>query len=93
MRLLLQLLIALAFVAGGVVFGAFNPQAVTLDFHLLQVHASLGVAILVALFVGALLGGIAVVVGLVWPLQRRLRKTVASSTTIASTRSGQSNPT
>ncbi|MEO8742853.1 MAG: lipopolysaccharide assembly protein LapA domain-containing protein [Lysobacteraceae bacterium] len=74
MRVLLQVLIALAFVAGGVVFGALNPQYVTLDFHLFHLIASLGVALLVALLTGALLGGLAVTVGVVWSLQQRLRK-------------------
>ena len=74
MRILLQVLIALVFVAGGVLFGALNPQLVTLDFQLLRLDASLGVALLIALLLGALLGGIAVAVGVVWPLQRRLRK-------------------
>jgi uncharacterized integral membrane protein len=92
MRVLLQLLIALAFVAGGVLFGAFNPQTVTLDFHFLRIDASLGVALLVATFIGALLGGIAVAVGVAWPLQRRLRKLVASTSATASQASRQSNP-
>src|SRR5260221_8042473 len=96
MRILLQVLIALAFVAGGVLFGAFNPQTVTLDFHFLRIDASLGVALLVAVFIGALLGGIAVAVGVVWPLQRRLRKAqrelVASTPAAAPPASRQSNP-
>ena len=96
MRALMQLVIALAFVAGGVLFGAFNPQIVTLDFHLWQVHAGLGVALLVALLIGALLGGIAVTIGVVWPLQRRLRKArreiAASASAMATTSSRQSNP-
>jgi len=74
MRVLLQVLIALAFTAGGVLFGAFNPQVVNIDFHWFIVHASLGVALLVAVLVGALLGGIAVTIGIAWPLRRQLRK-------------------
>ncbi len=74
MRVLLQVLLALAFVAGGVLFGAFNPHAVTIDFHWFELSVGLGVALLVAVFVGAIVGGIAVTVGIVWPLQRRLRK-------------------
>ena len=74
MRVLLQILMAVVFVAAGVLFGAFNPQAVAIDFHVFQAQASLGVALLVALFIGAALGGIAVTIGIVWPLQRRLRK-------------------
>lgn len=74
MRVLLQVLLALVFVAGGVLFGAFNPQVVAIDFHWFELSASLGVALLVAVFVGAIVGGIAMTLGIVWPLQRRLRK-------------------
>ncbi len=92
MRVLLQVLIALAFVAGGILFGAFNPQTVTLDFHVLRMDASLGVALLIAVFIGALLGGIAVAVGVVWPLQRRRRKLqreFASATAASTARPSQ----
>ena len=74
MRILLQILIALAFMAGGVLFGAFNPQAVNIDFHWFIVPASLGVALLIAVLVGAVLGGLAVTIGIAWPLRRQLRK-------------------
>ncbi len=94
MRVVLQILIAFAFVAIGVLFGAFNPQTVTLDFHLWQAHAGLGVALLVAVLIGAILGGIAVTVGVVWPLQGRLRKArrELDATTSASSSMRQSNP-
>jgi uncharacterized integral membrane protein len=91
MRVLLQVLIALAFVAGGVLFGAYNPQPVTLDFHFMRLEATLGVALLVATFIGALLGGIAVSVGVAWPLRMRLRKALAASTN-ASSASRRSDP-
>jgi len=74
MRILLQILIALAFTAGGVLFGAFNPQTVNIDFHWFIVPVSLGVALLVAVLIGAVLGGVAVTVGIAWPLRRQLRK-------------------
>jgi len=74
MRVLLQVLIALAFLAAGVLFGAFNPQVVNIDFHWFVIPASLGVALLMAVLVGAVLGGIAVTVGIAWPLRRQLRK-------------------
>jgi len=74
MRVVMQVLLALAFAAAGVLFGAFNPDVVRVDFHVFQVPSSLGVALLVALLVGALLGGLAVTAGVVWPLQRRVRK-------------------
>ena len=74
MRVLLQVLLALTFVAGGVLFGAFNPQAVAIDFHWFELSASLGVTLLIAVLIGAIVGGVAVTIGIVWPLQRRLRK-------------------
>ena len=96
MRVLLQILIALAFVAGGVLFGAFNPQTVTLDFHFVQIHPGIGVALLVAVFIGALLGGVAVAFGVVLPLQGRLRKArreiAATGPASAPQSSRQSNP-
>ena len=84
MRILFQVLIALVFVAGGVLFGAYNPQPVILDFHFLRLDATLGVALLVATFVGAVLGGIAVAVGVAWPLRLRLRKALAASANASS---------
>jgi uncharacterized membrane protein YciS (DUF1049 family) len=81
MRVLLKFLMAVVFTAAGILFGAFNAQTVHIDFHLFQITASLGVSLLVALFIGAALGGIAVTVGIVWPLQRRLRKLARESAT------------
>ena len=71
---LLQLLIAVLFVAAGVVVGALNPQPMSLDFYYRHVDVGVGVAMLCAVLVGALLGGLAVTIGVVWPLQRRLRR-------------------
>ena len=71
---LLQLLIALLFVAAGVVVGWLNPQSMTLDFYFRHVEIGVGVAMLLAVLAGALLGGIAVTAGVVWPLRRRLRR-------------------
>jgi uncharacterized integral membrane protein len=71
---LLQLLIALLFVAAGVVVGWLNPQSMTLDFYFRHVEIGVGVAMLLAVLAGALLGGLAVTAGVVWPLRRRLRR-------------------
>lgn len=71
---LLQLLIALLFIAAGVLVGALNPQSMTLDFYYWHVQLGVGVAMLSGLLAGALLGGLAVTMGVVWPLQRRLRR-------------------
>ena len=71
---LLFLALAIAFAALGILFGALNPQTATIDFYWVRVPASLGAALLVAAFTGALLGGLAVIVGVAWPLQARLRR-------------------
>lgn len=71
---ILQLLLALLFVAAGVVVGWLNPQTMTLDFYYGHVEVGVGVAVLLAVLTGALLGGFAVTAGVVWPLQRRLRR-------------------
>lgn len=71
---LLQALIAAAFVISGVLFSALNPAPVSIDFHFFVWTSSLGVAILLALLAGTLLGGLAVSAAVAWPLGRRLRK-------------------
>ena len=74
MRLVMPVLLFLVFAAAGALFGAFNREAVHVDFHVFQLPSTLGVALLVALLLGAALGGLAVTIGIVWPLQRRVRK-------------------
>ena len=74
MRAFVQILLAIVFVAAGVLFGAFNAQPVHIDFHAFVLTTSLGVGLLGAMFVGAALGGIAVTIGIVWPLRMRVRK-------------------
>lgn len=71
---LLTLLLALAFAAAGIVFGALNPQSARIDFYWFSLDGSLGAMLLIALLGGALLGGVAVLLGVVWPLRRKLRR-------------------
>lgn len=71
---LLYLALAIAFAALGILFGALNPDPVSVDFYWRSLSVSLGAALLVAAFAGALLGGLAMLVGVVWPLQARLRR-------------------
>jgi uncharacterized integral membrane protein len=61
-------------VAAGIVFGALNPHSVDIDFYWFSFSASLGSAFLLSALVGALLGGFAITLGIVWPLRRRLRR-------------------
>ena len=72
---LLKALIALLFVALGVLFGALNrdPVRIELGFHTIQ-GATLGPTVLLALLAGALLAGLVLTVGVIWPLRHRLRR-------------------
>jgi uncharacterized integral membrane protein len=69
---LIKAFIALCFVAMGVVFGALNKQHVHVDLWFRSLDGRLGLVLLAVLLVGALLGGLAVTAGVVWPMRRRL---------------------
>jgi lipopolysaccharide assembly protein A len=71
---LLRILLALACLAAGVVVGALNTQLVRLDLGLVELTPSLGVALIVALLLGVLVGGLALAASVVWPLRRRLAR-------------------
>jgi uncharacterized integral membrane protein len=71
---LIKSLVALMFVALGVVFGALNRQVVHLDLWRAQYDVRLGLTLIVVLLAGALLGGLVVTAGVVWPLRRQMRK-------------------
>ena len=73
MRIVL-LLLALLFLATGIVFGALNPAPVTVDFYWLQAPISLGFGLLVAALAGAIAAGLVLTVSVIWPLRARLRK-------------------
>lgn len=72
---LVFLFLALLCVAAGILFGALNPQPARVDFYWFAFDGSLGALLLVFAFAGAGFGGVALLVGVVWPLQRRLRRT------------------
>ncbi|KAB2897724.1 MAG: DUF1049 domain-containing protein [Dokdonella sp.] len=55
---LIALLLLLSVVVAGALFGAINPAVVTIDFRFARCEVSLGVALLGALALGWLLGGI-----------------------------------
>ncbi len=69
---LIKSIIALSFVAMGVIFGALNRQGVHVDLWFRSVDGRLGLVLLTVLLLGALLGGLAVTAGVVWPMRRRL---------------------
>ncbi len=70
---LIRLLIAILFLAVGLIVGALNPQPVGLDLGIATLHASLGVTVLIALLVGVIAGGLVLTASVVLPLRRRLR--------------------
>ncbi|NIK53416.1 lipopolysaccharide assembly protein LapA domain-containing protein [Xanthomonas arboricola] len=81
-----RLLVMLAFLLIGLIIGAVNSQDVTLDFLFSSVHTTSGIAIIVALLVGVLIGAGMVLVSVVIPLYSKLRqanKAVAVSRTDA----------
>jgi uncharacterized integral membrane protein len=70
-----RLLVAFACVALGAIVGALNRQATIIDLGATQISTTLGVAVLVALLLGVLLGGLAITASVVLPLRRRLART------------------
>jgi lipopolysaccharide assembly protein A len=67
-------LIAIAFLAAGVVIGALNAQPANVDLGIATVQAGLGVILLVTLLAGVLLGGLVIALSVVLPLRRELRR-------------------
>ena len=75
---LIKSLIALCFVILGVVFGALNKQSVRVDLWFDVIHARLGLVLLTVLLLGAFIGGLVVTAGVVWPLRRRMNRSVST---------------
>ena len=72
---LLNAVVALLFIALGVLFGALNRQPVRIEFGFRAIeNASLGFTLLLAMLAGALLAGLVLTVGVIWPLRLRLRR-------------------
>jgi uncharacterized integral membrane protein len=66
-------LAALCFVALGLAFGALNRERVHVDLALGALDMRLGFLLIVVALVGACVGGLAVMAGVVWPMRRRAR--------------------
>jgi putative membrane protein len=67
------ILLALLFAVAGAAFGALNSERIAFDFYFAVVHAPKGAALLCAVLLGWLIGGLAVYLGLVLRLRRRVR--------------------
>ena len=72
MRVGIILLVLLVAVAGAL-FGALNGERVAFDFYYASVQLPKGAALLAALLVGWLVGGLIVYFGLVLRLRKRVR--------------------
>lgn len=72
---LLNAVVALLFIALGVLFGALNREPVRIEFGFHTIEgATLGPTLLLAMFAGALLAGLVLTVAVIWPLRLRLRR-------------------
>lgn len=72
---LIKAIIALLFVAVGVLFGALNRTPVSIDLGFLTIErANLGTSLLAAVLAGAVIAGLVLTAAVVWPLRRQLRR-------------------
>ena len=71
---LIRLIAAIACILLGALVGALNTQPISLDLGMATIRASLGLSVLVALLLGVLIGGGILVLAVVAPLRRRLRR-------------------
>jgi len=70
---LVFIVLALAFAMLGALFGALNSESVPLDFYFAQTQFPKGAALLLALLLGWILGGLLVYFSIVPALRRRVR--------------------
>ncbi|MBP6597268.1 MAG: DUF1049 domain-containing protein [Arenimonas sp.] len=72
---LIKALLALLFVAFGVLFGALNRASVHIDLGFMEIDsANLGTSLLAAVLLGALVAGLVLTAAVIWPLRNQLRR-------------------
>ena len=71
---ILRLVVALVFLAAGLLIGVLKPQPITLKLLFTDIQTSSGVAIILSLLAGVVIGGLIMLATLVWPLYAKLRK-------------------
>lgn len=71
---IIRLLILLAVLVAGLVVGSLNSQRVDISLAFWVLQTTSGIAIIVSLLLGALLGGALVTAGVVIPLYAKLRR-------------------
>jgi len=69
-----RLLILLAVLVVGLIIGALNSQPIIISLGFTQINSTTGVAIIIALLSGALIGGGLVLASMVIPLYAKLRR-------------------
>ncbi|MET0655702.1 MAG: lipopolysaccharide assembly protein LapA domain-containing protein [Pseudoxanthomonas sp.] len=69
-----RLIIALVFLGIGLLIGVLNTQPITLKLLLVDIQTSSGVAIILSLLAGLIIGGLIVLTALVLPLYTKLRR-------------------
>jgi lipopolysaccharide assembly protein A len=68
-----RLLVMLAFLLAGLVIGALNSQPILIDFAFASIATTSGIAIIVALLAGVLIGAALLLLGVALPLYSKLR--------------------
>jgi uncharacterized integral membrane protein len=71
---LIKALFALVFIAFGVLFGALNRQAVRIELGFTGFDGTVGTVLLLAVLAGALLAGVVLTAGVIWPLRLQLKR-------------------
>lgn len=71
-RQFVRLIVAVACLALGAAIGALNRQTVAIDLGAVQPTTTLGVALIVALLAGVIIGGLAIAASVALPLRRQL---------------------
>ncbi|WP_312236955.1 hypothetical protein [Stenotrophomonas sp.] len=77
-----RLLILLAVLVAGLIIGALNSDKMVLSLGFTQLTTTTGLAIIVALLSGAIIGGGIVLASLVIPLYAKLRKAQKAAPTV-----------
>ena len=69
-----RLVVALLFLAYGLIIGVLNTQPITLKLVFTEFQTSSGVGIMLSLLLGVVIGGLIMVATVAWPLYAKLRK-------------------
>ena len=80
----IRFVVAIAGLVAGAAVGALNRDLVSIDLGIAAVATNTGVALLVALLIGVLAGGLAISASVVLPLQRRVARLERRATATAS---------